>query len=84
MFFFFNISITCSLYENIFKSESFSWCDICPKKHKVPMIKATSKVLLSGHGADELFGGYSRYLTAYTHKSEDAFRQEIVRYKVNL
>lgn len=31
-------------------------------------IKSSSKILISGLGADEIFGGYSRYRNAFTRK----------------
>ena len=39
-----------------------------------PLQESPTRVLLSGLGADELCGGYARYLTAYRRGGEDAAR----------
>jgi asparagine synthetase B (glutamine-hydrolysing) len=40
-------------------------------------VQTTSKVLLSGIGADEQLGGYGRHATAYKHRSWEGLRHEM-------
>jgi asparagine synthetase B (glutamine-hydrolysing) len=39
--------------------------------------KSNSKIILSGLGADELFGGYARYKSSYTHGGENGLKLEM-------
>ena len=45
---------------------------------ELPLVESKARVVLSGLGADEIFGGYSRYRVAYLRGGYSEMRKEMI------
>ena len=48
------------------------------RKHSLGVYQSTCRILLVGHGADELFGGYGRHATRNERLGAEGLRQEML------
>jgi len=68
-----DLSISFALY---FASRGLGVSHAC-HNHTLQPYSSTAHVLLSGLGADELFGGYQRHATAFTRRSYQGLIEEL-------
>ncbi|KAF4336285.1 asparagine synthase [Fusarium beomiforme] len=68
-----DLSIACALY---FAARGKGLCETTADLNPQPY-STTARVLLSGLGADELFGGYGRHGVAYTHRGYEGVVKEL-------
>ncbi|KAG6268010.1 hypothetical protein E4U48_004869 [Claviceps purpurea] len=69
-----DLSIAFALY---FAARGEGLCQTSVDSHQVRPYKTTARVLLSGLGADELFGGYVRHATAYSRRGYEGLVEEL-------
>ncbi|KAF9769482.1 hypothetical protein IL306_013089 [Fusarium sp. DS 682] len=68
-----DLSIACALY---FAARGQGLCETTANLNPQPY-STTARVLLSGLGADELFGGYGRHGIAYMHRGYEGVLKEL-------
>eukprot|EP01138_Halocafeteria_seosinensis_P006687 gb/GECG01006835.1/.p1 GENE.gb/GECG01006835.1/~~gb/GECG01006835.1/.p1 ORF type:complete len:692 (+),score=72.15 gb/GECG01006835.1/:1-2076(+) len=68
---------TANGYTEIHSKGEVECSDAVSCSDSAAQVETTSKVLLSGIGADEQLGGYGRHATAYKHRDWEGLRQEM-------